>query len=112
MSINVLERTREIGVLRAIGAPNRSVASVFVLEGIIIGLMSWAMGAAVAIPMSRGLNQALGQAVVGYRHPFEYSGQFHTGTHRFSLNSSRSACLRIMYMTTACKMTVMCPNMV
>jgi putative ABC transport system permease protein len=73
MSINVLERTREIGVLRAIGAPNRSVASVFVLEGIIIGLMSWAMGAAVAIPMSRGLNQALGQAVMGVPLTYSYS---------------------------------------
>ncbi|HMZ41900.1 MAG TPA: ABC transporter permease [Anaerolineales bacterium] len=73
MSINVLERTREIGVLRAIGAPNRSVASVFILEGIIIGLMSWAMGAAVAIPMSRGLNQALGQAVMGVPLTYSYS---------------------------------------
>ncbi len=52
MSINVLERTREIGVLRAIGAPNRGVALVFILEGIVIGLMSWLMGAIVAIPMS------------------------------------------------------------
>ena len=42
MSINVLERTREIGVLRAIGAPNRGVAQVFILEGITIGLLSWA----------------------------------------------------------------------
>ena len=33
MSINVLERTREIGVLRAIGAPNRGVAQVFISGG-------------------------------------------------------------------------------
>ena len=33
MSINVLERTREIGVLRAIGAPNRGVAQVFIRGG-------------------------------------------------------------------------------
>ena len=65
MSINVLERTREIGVLRAIGASNRGVALVFIREGIVIGLMSWLMGALLAIPMSQGLNQALGQAVMG-----------------------------------------------
>jgi putative ABC transport system permease protein len=73
MSINVLERTREIGVLRAIGASNRGVAMVFILEGIVIGLMSWAMGALVAIPMSQGLNQALGQAVMGVPLTYSYS---------------------------------------
>ena len=73
MSINVLERTREIGVLRAIGAPNRGVASVFILEGVVIGLMSWTMGALVAIPMSQGLNQALGQAVMGVPLTYSYS---------------------------------------
>jgi len=73
MSINVLERTREIGVLRAIGAPNRGVASVFIFEGVVIGLMSWAMGALVAIPMSQGLNQALGQAVMGVPLTYSYS---------------------------------------
>jgi putative ABC transport system permease protein len=75
MSINVLERTREIGVLRAIGAPNRGVASVFILEGIVIGLMSWAMGAILAIPISQGLNQALGQAVMGVPLSYSYSIQ-------------------------------------
>ncbi|KAA0252613.1 MAG: FtsX-like permease family protein [Chloroflexi bacterium] len=73
MSINVLERTREIGVLRAIGASNRSVALVFIREGVVIGLMSWAMGAVFAIPMTQGLNQALGQAVMGTALTYTYS---------------------------------------
>jgi putative ABC transport system permease protein len=73
MSINVLERTREIGVLRAIGASNRGVALVFVREGVVIGLMSWLMGAIFAIPMSQGLNQALGQAVMGVPLTYSYS---------------------------------------
>ncbi len=73
MSINVLERTREIGVLRAIGAPNRGVAQVFILEGIAIGLMSWSMGALLAVPMSRGLNQAVGQAMMGVPLTWSYS---------------------------------------
>lgn len=73
MSINVLERTREIGVLRAIGASNRSVALVFIREGIVIGLMSWLMGAILAFPMSQGLNQALGQAVMGVPLTYAYS---------------------------------------
>jgi putative ABC transport system permease protein len=73
MSINVLERTREIGVLRAIGAHNRGVAQVFILEGIAIGLMSWLMGALLAIPMSRGLNEAVGQAMMGVPLTWSYS---------------------------------------
>ncbi|NJO00226.1 MAG: FtsX-like permease family protein [Anaerolineales bacterium] len=50
MSINVLERTREIGVMRAIGAPNGAVRRVFIIEGIIIGVLSWLVGAILAIP--------------------------------------------------------------
>jgi putative ABC transport system permease protein len=73
MSINVLERTREIGVLRAIGASNRGVALVFIFEGVVIGWLSWLMGAILAIPMSQGLNQALGQAVMGVPLTYSYS---------------------------------------
>jgi putative ABC transport system permease protein len=73
MSINVLERTREIGVLRAIGAPNRAVAQVFILEGIVIGLLSWLMGSVLAIPMIQGLNGALGQAMMGVALAYSYS---------------------------------------
>ena len=73
MSINVLERTREIGVLRAIGAPNRGVAQVFILEGITIGLLSGLLGALLAIPMSQGLNQAVGGAMMGVPLTYSYS---------------------------------------
>ncbi len=37
MSINILERTREIGVLRAIGASSGSILKIIVAEGAIIG---------------------------------------------------------------------------
>jgi putative ABC transport system permease protein len=73
MSINVLERTREIGVLRAIGASNRSVVQVFILEGIAIGLLSWILGSLLAIPMSQGLNQAVGGAIMGTPLSYSYS---------------------------------------
>jgi putative ABC transport system permease protein len=73
MSINVLERTREIGVLRAIGAPNRGVAQVFILEGITIGLLSWILGSLLAFPLSQGLNQAVGVAIMGNPLTFSYS---------------------------------------
>lgn len=43
MSINVLERTREIGIMRAIGASNTDIQGIVIIEGLIIGLISWAV---------------------------------------------------------------------
>jgi putative ABC transport system permease protein len=60
MSINVLERTREIGVMRAIGASNKSVRRIFIVEGVIIGVISWFIGTIVAIPVSKGLSNLIG----------------------------------------------------
>jgi putative ABC transport system permease protein len=48
LAINVLERTREIGVMRAIGASAWAVAGQFVGEGLILGWLSWLL----AIPLS------------------------------------------------------------
>ncbi len=73
MSINVLERTREIGVLRAIGAPNRGVAQVFILEGVTIGVLSWGMGAVLAVPLGRLLSNAVGVPLIGTPLRFSYS---------------------------------------
>ncbi|MBN1875926.1 MAG: FtsX-like permease family protein [Anaerolineae bacterium] len=73
MSINVLERTREIGVLRAIGAPNRGVARVFIIEGIAIGVMSWGLGAILAVPLGKLLSDAVGLPLMGTPLTFSYS---------------------------------------
>jgi putative ABC transport system permease protein len=62
MSINVLERTREIGVMRAIGASDGSVLRIFLVEGIFVGLLSWFVGAIMALPISQILSQAVGVA--------------------------------------------------
>jgi putative ABC transport system permease protein len=48
LAINVMERTREIGVMRAIGASSGMVAGQFVGEGLILGWLSWLL----AIPLS------------------------------------------------------------
>ena len=64
MSINVMERTREIGVMRAIGASNSSILRIILVEGLIIGLISWTIGALIAIPASQGLTFAVGMALL------------------------------------------------
>jgi putative ABC transport system permease protein len=73
MSINVLERTREIGVLRAIGAPNRGVAQVFILEGVAIGLISWFFGSLLALPLGKQLSNAVGVPLMGAPLAFSFS---------------------------------------
>ena len=55
LSISVVERTKEIGVMRAIGAKTRVIMGMFVLEGVLQGLLSWA----IAVPLSFLLGQPL-----------------------------------------------------
>lgn len=63
MSLNVLERRREMGVLRAIGASSRVVWLIVVAEGLTIGLMSFAFAAALAGPVSRILGDFIANAM-------------------------------------------------
>jgi putative ABC transport system permease protein len=65
MSLSVLERIREIGVMRAIGASNGAVMQVVMAEGVVIGLMSWLMGTLLALPVGKVLSDAVGMRIVG-----------------------------------------------
>jgi putative ABC transport system permease protein len=71
MSINILERIREIGVLRAIGASDGAVQQIVLAEGIVIGLLSWTVGTLLALPASRLMSQQVGLALLGF--PLNYS---------------------------------------
>ncbi|MCB9138599.1 MAG: FtsX-like permease family protein [Caldilineaceae bacterium] len=64
MSINVLERTREIGIMRAIGASNGSILQIVLLEGAVIGLISWVIGGILAYPAGALLTRTLGQTLL------------------------------------------------
>ncbi len=52
----VLERTREIGVLKAIGAPDNAILEIFLLESGLIGLTGGALGVALGVAVSFALN--------------------------------------------------------
>jgi putative ABC transport system permease protein len=73
MSMNVLERTREIGVMRAIGASDFSVLQIVMVEGIMIGLISWALGALLAFPLSKLLSDSVGTLFTGTPFSYTYS---------------------------------------
>ncbi|HVW34863.1 MAG TPA: FtsX-like permease family protein [Acidimicrobiia bacterium] len=55
VTTNVLERTREIGVLRSIGARARDVRRIFTTEGMVLALSGWVVG----IPLGYGLARLL-----------------------------------------------------
>ncbi|HEY4663224.1 MAG TPA: FtsX-like permease family protein, partial [Candidatus Humimicrobiaceae bacterium] len=63
MSMNVMERTREIGVLRAVGASNGSILRMVIAEGVIVGAISWLLGLVVSFPLTLALNAGVSQAM-------------------------------------------------
>ena len=73
MSLNVMERTAEIGILRAIGASNRNVMKNVLTEGMLIGFMSWIIGSILSLPVGRVLTDSLGSAIFDSRLPLGFS---------------------------------------
>jgi putative ABC transport system permease protein len=61
MTVSVMERTREIGIMKAIGAKSRTVLSMFLTETVLIGII----GGLIGILMGYGLSYALAFGVSG-----------------------------------------------
>ena len=61
--MNVMDRTREIGIMRAIGASDRTVMSLVIVEGLLIGIISWLLGSLLSFPISNWLNNILSHAL-------------------------------------------------
>jgi putative ABC transport system permease protein len=73
MSMNVLERTREIGVMRSIGAADGSIISIVIVEGVTVGLISMVLGGILAIPISQVLDYVVGISFIESPIRFIYS---------------------------------------
>jgi putative ABC transport system permease protein len=71
MSLNVIERTREIGVLRAIGASSRDILRLIVMEGGLIGLVSWLIALVLAWPISAFVSYNFG--LIFFETPLEFA---------------------------------------
>lgn len=54
LAMSVLERRREIGILRSMGATGRKVAGVFWTEGLSLGVLAWVLGVAIGVPAAYG----------------------------------------------------------
>jgi putative ABC transport system permease protein len=65
MSINVLERTREIGVMRTIGAVDFVVMQSVIIEALVIGLITWFLAIGLSYPISSAMLNIIGQSMAG-----------------------------------------------
>jgi putative ABC transport system permease protein len=73
LSINVIERRREIGVMRAVGASSADVGTIFIGEGLMLGLFSWVVAVPLSILAGRPFVQAIGQVI---QFPGRYQPSF------------------------------------
>ncbi|MHB0874924.1 MAG: ABC transporter permease [Anaerolineae bacterium] len=60
MSLSVIERRREIGVMRAIGASRAVIRRVVTAEGLLVGVASWLLAGLLAVPLSVAMARVVG----------------------------------------------------
>ena len=56
LAVSVVQRTREIGILRAMGSPRRQILHIFLLQGGILGLLGSVLGGLVGFLLVQSLN--------------------------------------------------------
>jgi putative ABC transport system permease protein len=61
LTLNVVQRTREIGILGAIGATPGTISRHVWAEGVLIGVLSWGLATLLAVPVSFALDAACGR---------------------------------------------------
>jgi len=73
MSINVVERGREIGVMRAVGARSSAILGIFVVEGVMVGVLSWLLAVPLSYPGALLFNDLVGSTLFRMPLDFDYS---------------------------------------
>src|SRR5690554_1641162 len=58
LAVSVVQRTREIGILRAMGSSQQQILRVFLLQGGLLGLSGSLLGVLVGYGLTQGFNQA------------------------------------------------------
>lgn len=67
MGTNVIERTREFGIMRTIGGRSSTVLRNIVSEGIFIGLMSFVAALVISLPLTSAVGRFIGE--LAFRSP-------------------------------------------
>ena len=73
MVMSVLERTREIGLLKALGARSRDVVALFLVEGALIGLVGGVLGLLAALALGAAGNR-LGARLIEEQMQMPFTG--------------------------------------
>jgi putative ABC transport system permease protein len=71
IALNVLERRRELGMLRAVGARRWVITGSLAAESVFVALLAWGLGVLLALPLSAGMCWLVGKALLN--SPFLYS---------------------------------------
>lgn len=71
ITMSIIERTREIGILRCIGARAQDVRRIFATEGISVALSGWLLGVPLGYALTRLLVRLIWE-IAGVRLPFEF----------------------------------------
>ncbi|MFT3925152.1 MAG: ABC transporter permease [Myxococcales bacterium] len=69
MGSNVLERTREIGVLKTIGATPARIALLVMGEALVVGVLSWGVASVLALPLTALVGKSVGMLAFRVRLP-------------------------------------------
>jgi putative ABC transport system permease protein len=69
ISTSVIERTREFGIMRAIGARSSVVRRNVISESLLIGLLSWVVAIGLSLPLALAVGQLVGQLAFGLPLP-------------------------------------------
>ncbi len=89
LALNVLERRREIGVLRSLGTDNRQLIFLFLAEGLGLGVLGWLLGLVLGWGMGYLFVNALSSTLFAF--PYRFSPILIGSSFLFALVLSLSA---------------------
>ena len=94
MLVSVTERTREIGIRKAIGAPKRAIMSQFISEAVILSLLGGAAGVAAGLIGSRFRIVGIQPVIAAYSIPLAFGVAIVVGLFFGIYPANRAASLR------------------
>jgi putative ABC transport system permease protein len=76
LNLTLQERTREIGVMKSIGAPFGKISNLFKQEFLLMSLLSILLGGLMSIPLAKALINLIAETII--RHPVPFRNDFST----------------------------------
>ena len=83
ITMAVLERTREIGMLRSVGARTRDVRAIFATEGLVVAIAGWLVGVPLGYVLAHAIGWLAGNAIgldIAFVFPLGYAAIALIGT--------------------------------